>query len=57
MSAILYQLTVTDIRGMVILEEIYTSPIVLADQLPEIKKKVEEILESKSESVSHEETE
>ena len=45
MSALLYQLTVTDRKGKVLVEEIHTSPTILAEKLPVIKQEAENLLE------------
>lgn len=45
MSALLYQLTVTDRKGKVLVEEIHTSPIILAEKLQLIKQEAEDLLE------------
>lgn len=48
MSAIIYQLTATDGKGKVLVEEFHTSPIILAEKLPDIKKRAEDILEQQT---------
>jgi len=44
MSALLYQLTVTDGKGKVLKEVVHTSPVILVQQLPEIKEEAEKLL-------------
>jgi len=41
---ILYNLTVTDSKGKVLHEVTHTSPVILVQELPEIKEKVEKLL-------------
>lgn len=48
MSALIYQLTVTDRKGKVLIEEIHTSPLILAEKLPKIKQDAENLLEEMS---------
>lgn len=48
MSAILYNLTVTDNRGNVLYETTHTSPFMLASELSEIKKEAEKKIQENS---------
>lgn len=50
MGAILYNLTVTDSKGKVIHEVTHTSPVILVQELPEIKEKAEKWLEEQKEN-------
>lgn len=42
MSAILYNITVTDGKGKVLVEETHTSPTMLVMELPKIRKRAEQ---------------
>jgi len=50
MSAIIYNLTVTDNKGNVIREVSHTSPSVLVMELPEIKEQAEHYLKGQKEA-------
>lgn len=53
MSAVLYHLTVTDNKGKVLHEVTHTSPVILVQELPEIKEKVEKLIEEQTENESN----